>query len=367
MKKKRILVIAQTPPPFHGQSVMQQYLVDSTWGWCKKDFIRLDVSDDISSVGTFKIKKIIKLFNIYIRVIKYRLKGKIDLVYYPPASPNRVPFYRDLMILPLVRVLSKKIVFHFHAGGFDKLYGKLNFVERKLASCIYKRPNASIVLLQFLQKDIEWIKSEKVFVIPNGINICQEGFDPFAGKNFEVLFVGNIQREKGPEDLLHAIHQLHHNEGISVRTKFLGGFRSDNYKQSIEKLLRVLDIEHLVEFCGAVTGKLKWKYYSEAKLFSLPTFYETEAMPVTFLEAMSAGLPVITTNWRGNFEIIKENRNGLLVDINRPDQLAHAIKTFLFEESLYKQVKENNKIDILHYTIEGHLKSMEKIFKELVA
>lgn len=367
MKKKRVLVIAQTPPPFHGQSVMQQYLVDSKWDWCEKDFIRLDVSDDISNVGTFKIKKIVKLISIHKNLIKYRLRGKIDLIYYPPASPNRVPFYRDLLILPLARIISKKIIFHFHAGGFDKLYEKLNFVERRLANCIYKKPDASIVLLHFLKMDINWIKSKKVFVIPNGISLGQEGFDPSARKKFEVLFVGNIQREKGPEDLLHAIYLLHQNEGISVRTKFLGGFRSEVYKQSIEKLISSLGIEHLVEFCGPITGKLKWKYYSEAKLFSLPTFYETEAMPVTFLEAMSAGLPVITTNWRANFDIIRENRNGLLVDINNPGQLANAIKTLLSHESLYQQVSENNRTDILHYTINRHLESMENAFKELLA
>ena len=104
----KILILAQTPPPYHGQAVMQKYLVDAKWDWCEKKHIRLTYSSKINEVGKFKLSKIFELVRIVLEVWSERLKGKIDLIYYSPSGPNRIPFYRDVVTLFLSAGHPKK-------------------------------------------------------------------------------------------------------------------------------------------------------------------------------------------------------------------------------------------------------------------
>ena len=133
----KILFLAQTPPPFHGQSIMQKYLVDEKWNWCVKKIIRLKYSKQHGEIGVFKFKKIIILLDIILKVWKERFKGKIDILYYPPTGSNKVAFYRDMITLILIRWCVKKIIFLFQAGGFSILHENLNLFEKFIAKKAY--------------------------------------------------------------------------------------------------------------------------------------------------------------------------------------------------------------------------------------
>ena len=138
-------------------------------GLVREKAYKVNYSDKISEVGKFKISKIFSLFKIVFAVLNERRKGKIDLLYYPPAGPNRIPFYRDIVTLLLIRWTAKKIIFHFHAGGVNELLEKLSPIENMLAKMSLQKPDASIVLLDSLIKEISWFKSKCVYVVPNGI------------------------------------------------------------------------------------------------------------------------------------------------------------------------------------------------------
>ena len=60
-----------------------------------------------------------------------------------------------------------------------------------------------------------------------------------------------------------------------------------------------------------IAGDEKEKLYSEADIFLLPTYYLGEGQPISIIEALSYGLPVISTNFRGIPEQIKNNENGI--------------------------------------------------------
>ena len=172
----KILILAQTPPPFYGQAIMQKYIVDAKWDWCEKKHIRLTYSSKINEVGKFKLSKMFELVRIVLKVWSERLKGKIDLIYYPPSGPNRIPFYRDVITLFFIRWTSKKLIFHFHAGGINNLLGKLNPLEKIFAKISLLKPDASIVLLNSLKDEINWFHSKDIFVIPNGISDIPQKF-----------------------------------------------------------------------------------------------------------------------------------------------------------------------------------------------
>ena len=61
--------------------------------------------------------------------------------------------------------------------------------------------------------------------------------------------------------------------------------------------VKELGLENHVQFLGMLTGDAKFAAYARADVFSMPTFYESEAFPVVLLEAMAYGLPIVATRW----------------------------------------------------------------------
>ena len=102
-----ILLVGQTPPPYHGQAIAMQQLFDHRWEGLKIQYLRMEYSQREAEVGRFRIKKIFHLFSLIIRSWFILIKNRPCCLYYPPASPNRIPVIRDVVFLLFVRPLAK--------------------------------------------------------------------------------------------------------------------------------------------------------------------------------------------------------------------------------------------------------------------
>ena len=89
-------------------------------------------------------------------------------------------------------------------------------------------------------------------------------------------------------------------------------------------------------------GDEKEKLYSEADIFLLPTYYLGEGQPISIIEALSYGLPVISTNFRGIPEQIKNNENGILLERSDGKSIATAIETIISDISIYEKMSVNS-------------------------
>ena len=125
--------------------------------------------------------------------------------------------------------------------------------------------------------------------------------------------------------------------------------------------------QDIVKFHGVKTGTDKWEFYSKAAIFCLPT-YETEAMPITLLEAMMFELPIITTNWRGIPEIVKDKVNGFLVPAKDPAVTAETIEMLCKNSSLREITgKKGREIFLEKFTLNHHLNKMEEVFQKVIS
>jgi glycosyltransferase involved in cell wall biosynthesis len=362
----KVLILAQTPPPYHGQSIMQQALVNIKWKWCVKKFIRLIYSKNSEDIGRFSFLKILKLLVIIIEVWSERLKGRINILFYPPASPNRIPFYRDAATLLLTRWCAGKTVFHFHAGGFDKLYNKLNGFEKLIAEKTYGKPDAAIVLTSSLQNEIKWINPKRIYIIPNGTrdHYLDDLRKIEKPGEINILTVGLLSESKGVLISLDAARILKQS-GRVFKWTFLGDWQSAKFRKESEEKISKSGLEDNVFFPGSKHGKDKWKYYRGADIFCFPTF-ENETTPVVIFEAMMMSLPIITTNWRAIPEIVDDNVNGILVPVNDPKYLAEAIEKLIADRELRMMLGKNAREKYLReFTLEKHLARVEAVFKEI--
>lgn len=365
MNDKKILILAQTPPPFHGQAIMQKYLVDVKWDWCKKDFERMNFSGEIDEVGTFRFKKISQLFDL-VRRVRKKARPKMDLIYYPPGGPNRVPIYRDIIMLFFLKMASRKIVLHFHAGGIDQIFNKVTRLESYFIKKAFQNVDAVIVLSDWLRKEVEWCRPRKSFVVGNGI---QDVFHNFRKKGntgtISFLFIGNLKKEKGIFTLLDAALILQ-NRGEKFEIKFIGSFHNGEEERQFSEFIEKKGLTGHIRFLGSRNGNDKWKEFESADIFCLPT-YETEAMPISILEAMMFEMPVITTRWRSIPDLIQDDRNGLLFDPQNAEQLASCMQKLMHDEGGRKQMGVQARKDYLqHFTVEQHLRKMELTFQEIL-
>ncbi len=360
----KILILAQTPPPFHGQAIMQKYLVDAEWDWCEKKHIRMSYSSKIDEVGKLKISKIIVLWKIVFNVWKERIKGKIDVIYYPPAGPNKIPFYRDVITLLLIRWTAKKIIFHFHAGGINKLLSKLNFVEKIFADIALRKPDTSIILSDMFKNEIEWFESRKLFVIPNGIKDVQPRKSKIESeKIIKILTVGLISKEKGIFTLIETANKLK-DINISFEWVIIGRFASESLEKQCKNRIASLNLSNELNFVGEKYNEEKWYFYNNADIFVFLSF-QTEAQPLVLLEAMMFGLPLVATDWRGIPEIVDDGVNGFLVPVNNPEASAEKIKVLAGDYELRNRLgNEGRKKFLENYTVDKHLTAMENAIKQ---
>lgn len=156
----------------------------------------------------------------------------------------------------------------------------------------------------------------KMTVIPNGVNT--EKFKPGKNKSdkFQVLTVARLTERKRIQDLIKAMKST---EDIELKIVGEGEMESELKEKTAD-----LGIEDKVEFKGYIPHEELPQLYSKADVFVLPSL--NEGMSNAVLEAMSSGLPIITTDTGGTDELL--HGNGEIVPKESPKSIQKKIKHY---------------------------------------
>lgn len=150
---------------------------------------------------------------------------------------------------------------------------------------------------------------------------------------FTVLYLGRIVEYKGLDVLIKAGKIL---EFLIPNSKFLIHVVGDgDFKKDCEKLAQELDVKN-IQFISAIKPEKIASYYERASCFVLPARFlwnssvPAEAWGFTVNEALSAGLPVITTDAVASADdLIADGVNGFKIESDNPDMLAEKIKLLM--------------------------------------
>lgn len=331
-----IIAVAQTPPPFHGQAVMNQLLLDGDYSKVQFHHVRMAFSGDIQEVGVFRWKKIFHLVAVFFGIVVARFRTGAQVLYYPPASPNIVPFLRDCVLLIGARWLFKKTVFHFHANGLADLYARLPWLLQKAFWLAYRKPALSIAISDYGKRDGEFLRSQEIMIIPNGIpeqSTLSEVNKSTLKATPEILFCGMVSEEKGIGILLEACAKLKQ-RGVSFGCKIVGKAASEVEEKKFKAFIQNHRLEGTVEFTGPLYDDNKWKAYAGADIFCFPTHYSAESFGLVAVEAMMFGLPVVATNWRGLPDIVSDGETGFLVPPMNAKSIAERLELLILDSNL---------------------------------
>lgn len=236
------------------------------------------------------------------------------------------------------------------------------------AECVITPSNKTAKYLKYKCK----VKNKPIYVIPTGIDIA-----PFKSSNFTeeerdnlkkslgikpnekiILFLGRVASEKSIDvimDIMPSIFEEHPDYKFLI----VGDGPS---KKDLEEQARKLNIDKNVIF----TGKVPWnevpKYYNIGDVFVNASITETQGL--TFIEAMSAEIPVVAKYAPNLSEFIHTNKNGILVKKN--SDFKKAIIDVIENENLRKTLIRGGNETAKEYSIEVFGDKLEILYTEII-
>jgi glycosyltransferase involved in cell wall biosynthesis len=362
-----VLVVGQTPPPYHGQAIAIEQLVRGTYRNVRVHHVPMRFSRDIATVGKFRLGKLAELLRVIVHVYYCRLRYGTRILYYPPAGPHHVPVYRDIMVLLCTRWLFDKTIFHFHACGVADFESRLSRPGRLLFRWAYRGADATIRSSELVPDDGTPLGSRRQLIVPLGVNDCASHG---SGKPTDVptiLYAGILSEPKGVLVLLQACSSLAR-RGLKFRLEILGAYESPQFERRAGSLVQQLELTSHVRFRGVLAGEQKHAAFAAADVLCFPSFHPTETFGLVLIEAMSYGLPTVATRWRAVPSIVADGETGFLVDVQDPSALAERLALLIESPDLRRQMATRARRRFLkHFTTERYVARMENAFLEVAA
>lgn len=268
----------------------------------------------INIIDTYYKKK--KPISLFFKSIKSFFTAKDVLVL---LSGNGMKFY-----FPILFFFSRFLglhVYHDVIGG-------------NLASYVEQNPIFKRYLNSF---EVNWVESKNLEkqlvemgivnceVIPNfkRLNLANVKYEHFE-EPYRFCTFSRVMKEKGIEEAFDAIKCINSKKNRVYCKLDIFGPITDDYKEKFSKLMKNASPD--IEYKGVVPYDESVHAISSYYSLLFPTFWEGEGFPGTIIDAFSAGLPVIASDWNCNREVIENEVNGLLYPSDKASSLIDAIE-----------------------------------------
>jgi len=363
----KLLVLAQTPPPVHGQSVMVQALVEGLPPLgIPVHHVNLGLSRDAADIGRWRMGKVFALGSAIGRAIAARFRHDCDTLYYVPAPGKRGALYRDWLVMLLCRPFFRRLVLHWHAAGLAEwLTQHGTGLERAVTRRLLGGADLAIVLGESLRPDALALHAKRIAVVRNGIVDPCPGFvrvPRSASAGLNVIFVGLCSREKGvfsaAQGILDANRRRASGQPLVCLTA-AGDFADADCAHRFQEI--AAQSAGAVRHAGFVSGERKEALFAQADALVFPTRYPYETQGLVVAEALAFDLPVITTRWRAVHEGLP-TRHVHFVEADAPGQIADAL------DAIGAAAPPNGALRahfLAHFTREQHLAELKRTLQSL--
>lgn len=328
MSRPKLLVVGPTPPPHHGMTTATLALLGSPTLNSAYRVLHLETADRRSqdNMGRLEVRNILLALRHAAALAWLLVRHRPDLVLLP-VSQNRWAYVRDAVFIVLLRLGRVRILTHLNGAGFRAFFESTDPITRWVVRTTSGWLHGAGVLGEGLRPIYDGlVAGDRLHVLPNGIP------DPFpdgppardggaagrpgagreTGRVPRITYLGTLIRSKGFPELLSVAARLR-DAGTTARFVFAGAWNSDAERREALETVERLALEDVVEFVGVVSGDAKREVLEEADIFVLPTRYPPEGQPFAILEAMAAGLPIVSTPRGAIPDMVEDGVNGILL------------------------------------------------------
>lgn len=339
MTRPKVLVIGPTPPPFFGVAVNTKALLAHPALNARFELLHLDTSDrrDVGNVGRFDLTNVTLALRHGARFLAMLARHRPDIVYLP-ISPSFLGLVRDLQFLVPAAMSGRTLVIHQRGGQMRDRLRRADPVLRATVRSVFRRVSRVIVLGEHFRDDFtDLVEDRRIVVVHNGVDptpyLAWRGQFANDGR-VRVLYMGILIESKGYRLLLEAARRLRESHPQLV-FQLAGEFMTAEDRTFTERFLREHALAN-VELLGVVSGQAKLDVLCGADVFAFPTAYPYEGHPTVIVEAMAAGLPIVSTNHVAIPETMTDGHEGFLVDTGDVTAFTAAIAKLAGDEALRK-------------------------------
>lgn len=268
---------------------------------------------------------------------------KVD-TYYKSRNPIKLLFDTFKCLL-----CTKDIIVLLSGNGMKVYFPLLSFFAIKFHKNIYhdviggnldlyvsKYPKFKKYLNSF---QVNWVETEgmKRKLIDQGINNCEvipnfkrltiadiDFNEMHFTEPYRFCIFSRVMKEKGVEDAIETIETINKEAGRDICTLDIYGRIDDGYVERFEEILKT--VTKAIQYKGMVPYDKSVEAIKDYYALLFPTYWKGEGFPGTIVDAFSAGLPVIATDWNCNSEIVTNKANGILYSNEDIKNLKEAIE-----------------------------------------
>ena len=336
-------------------SVISQIL---SHDWAKDD---IDMRFIPTYIEANNFKKILFFVNAYRKIKKEIKRNRPNVVHIHMSYKGS--FTRKYLIHKLCKKHNIPDIIHLHGSEFKKWYDEVDDKKKEEIKTLLREANAFVVLGEKWNQAIKGIEpSTNTVVVSNTVHIPEETVK--WAEPFKILFLGVLIKRKGVHDLLKAVKLLKDDLGTKKFKVIIAGTGTEEEK--LKDQARELGIDNVVDFIGWTDGNRKTKLLRECQLLVLPSY--NEGLPVSILEAMSYGMPIIAADVGDIPSAITTEKNGYLINPGDYHDLSKKLESIIENPKLYIYLSNNSKkLAEMKYSDKEYFQSFSRLYKKLFA
>lgn len=311
-----------------------------------------------------KIAKLLKAIQSYFSFVKVLLVDKPDLIHiHSSFGPS---FYRKLPFIYMASWAKVPVINHIHGADFNAFYVNASEKKRLQIRRVYGKCARLIALSEeWKERLAQIVPAEKITVIENYSIVHEDALEERLKResNQTILFLGEIGRRKGCYDIPAVAAEVI--KALPNAKFVLAGTGSPEDEQAVRTLIDQKKISKNVAFPGWIRGEEKDWFLREADVFFLPSY--NEGMPMSILDAMGYGLPIVSTNVGGIPKIVKKGYNGYCETPGDVATFAAGIIELLTDDYIYKKYAKNSFALVKKkYSFGKHIELIERLYTSLL-
>lgn len=325
---------------------------------------------------------ILKIFLISIT------QSKDKDIFYVLINRTKLSFWlRDLPVFLIAFATKSRVICHLVGSDIEQFINKSNKIEKFLLTKIFSKIDSWILLGNSMKKQI--MSTYKYLNITNKAKCFKDkklkafflkGFYPkdadsfyneitfkekldSFGENLKISYMSNLMEDKGIVEFIESVISLNEEFNFKIDVNIAGAV-IEKSSERLEKALNKASKKSYINFLGLVKGNEKWELLSKTDIFILPTYYKTEALPLSLIEAMRFGCLCISSNIGEINDLLKHERGELIENITTKN-LTSTIQSVLSDTELAKYKMNNSRIYAKNqFSFHRYKKNLINIIKE---
>lgn len=326
------------------------------------------------TTGQLRLRNLLLCVVNLVRLFHSMLRTRPHLVHY--HTSRGLALFKDMMFAACLRGLFElKVILHINSSDARTILMFRTPRLQRLQVRVLQRCCDRLVLLSHnVLDDLAGILGPKAAAQFRSRCTVLHNFAPVPRTLHQhrepaggvcLFYIGNIGREKGIYDTLEAARRLCGRTAVPFRVVLAGPFNDPQEEQLVCTTVAQGRLEETVVFLGPVFDQRKEDAFLQADIFVLPSY--SEGIPLSMLEAMAYGLPVVVSNVGGIPEVVRDGQEGRIIQPGDVDGLCGALRGLMESVALREKMgaAARHRIET-HFTIDNYMRQLQRMYSSLL-